>query len=160
MPTHKLYTLDKSHYAFILLTIKAIIIPLNLSFKLDKNLKHLNKPENLFELNITPQKFLFNRFIPSLLSFPCTYHLRTILKDNFKIINSLTWANQNRIKNWTNNIRDIKWPCTLKYISFEEKPLSLQTNINFSNLKNFKVKLLADELPNHLTTTLSKSFKI
>ena len=56
--THTLASLDKSHYTFMLLTIKAIIIPLSLSLKFDKELKHSNKPENIFELNIIPQKFL------------------------------------------------------------------------------------------------------
>ena len=118
---------------------------------MDKDLKHIEKPDNILELNIKPQDFLFNHFIPCLLSSSCTYHLRTILKDNLKIINNLKWANQNRIKYWTKNIRDIQWPSTLLYISFEEKPLSLQTNPTYSKLKNFKVKLLAEELPNYLT---------
>ena len=96
--THILASLDKSHYTFILLTIKAIITPLNLSFNIDKEFKHTGKPDNLMELDIKPQEFLFNRFISCLLSSPCTYHLRTIIKDNLKIINSLKWANQNRIK--------------------------------------------------------------
>ena len=87
--THILASLDKSHYTFILLTVKAIITPLNLSFNIDKEFKHTEKPDNLIELNIKPQEFLFNRFIPCLLSSPCTYHLRTIIKDNLKIINSL-----------------------------------------------------------------------
>ena len=39
----------------------------------------------------------------------------------------------------------------LAYISFKERPLSLSTNPNFSKLKNFKVKLLANELPTYST---------
>ena len=101
-PTHRLHSLDKTHYTFILLIIKAISTSFNFtSFTLDKDLKYNFEPEHLFELNIIPQQFLYNRFIPCLLQIPCIYHLRSIIKDNLKIINSLTWANQNRIHKWS-----------------------------------------------------------
>ena len=89
--THRLHSLDKTHYTFILLIIKAISTSLNFtSFTLDKDLKYNFEPEYLFEFNIISQQFLYNRFILCLLQISCIYYLRSIIKDNFKIINSLT----------------------------------------------------------------------
>ena len=39
----------------------------------------------------------------------------------------------------------------LAYLSHSERPLSLYTNPSTSALKNFKIKLIADELPTALT---------
>src|SRR5260364_78426 len=53
---------------------------------------------------------------------------------------------QNRIKLWQCKLTDIDWDTTLTTISFKDKPKALYTSPALSNLKNFKVKLLAEEL--------------
>src|SRR5260364_72152 len=102
-------------------------------------------------LNIISHQLLFNTYIPNFLHTPCPHTLKTILKDIIEINNHTLWTNQNRIRYWINQYPDIQIRLTLDYLSFEERPLSLSTNPSFSQLKNFKVKLLTNELPTFKT---------
>jgi hypothetical protein len=61
------------------------------------------------------------------------------------------WNNQNRIKNITKCLPNINWKLTFKYLNFQNKPLSRNTDPKKSTLKTFKVKILTSELPTHLT---------
>ena len=45
---------------------------------------------------------------------------------------------------------NIDWSSTIKYISYGEKPLALSTDPLSSAIKNFKIKLLSEELPTYL----------
>src|SRR6185312_1065166 len=89
--------------------------------------------------------------IPCLKSVLCIYQLKKVTKNILAIVNHLKWTNQNHIKQWTNLFDDIQIKLTLKYLSLEDKPLFLSTNPLVSRIKNFKVKLIADDLPTHLT---------
>ena len=117
---------------------------------LNKDLRYSNKPDHIIKLEITPYKHLYNRYIPCLLSTLCVYNTRIILKHLLRITNSTIWVKQNRIQLWAQRFKDICWTSTLNYLSFNEWPLSLHTNLLFSKLKNFKVKIIAGELPTHL----------
>src|SRR6185312_4398978 len=149
-PPYNLRSIDnKLDYSSLLLIIKSITMNLHVTVRLDKDLCHSNKPDEIFNTDIIPQRFLVNRSIPCLKSVPCIYQLKKVTKNILAIANHLKWTNQNRIKQWTNLFDDIQIKLTLKYLSLEDKPLSLSTNPLVSRIKNFKVKLIADDLPTH-----------
>jgi len=158
-PSHRLLNLEKKQYAPILFTLKAIIMNLKLKFCVDKDLTHPRKPDNFMTLDIIPHQLLFNKYTPNLLNTPCPHTLKTILKDIIEINNHALWTNQNRISYWINRYPNIQIRLTLDYLSFEERPLSLSTNPTFSQLKNFKVKLLTNELPTFKTLHERSPFK-
>jgi len=76
------------------------------------------------------------------------------MKDNLRLIHNNTnytyWRNQQRNLLWNEYLGNINWNNTITYLSFEDKPQTLSTNPASSNLKNFKVKLIAKEIPTHL----------
>ncbi|CAG8775748.1 7406_t:CDS:1, partial [Ambispora leptoticha] len=101
----------------------------------------------IFPLDPMPQDFLYNRFVPKLLGNPCIYLLKNTLKYIHQITNRLIWFNQQRISSWHNAQRNINWEQTLQYIMFGERLLALHTDPSASTIKNFKIKLLSEELP-------------
>ena len=85
------------------------------------------------------------------------------MKDNLRLIhdsnNYTYWRNQQRISLWNDLLGNINWNNTMTYLSVEDKPQALSTNPASSNLKNFKIKLIADEIPTHLTLHLRNQKK-
>jgi hypothetical protein len=142
--------LDKQQYTYLLLALKAITYDQTITITLDKEIQIQETQHNIFALDSEPQKFLYNRFIPKLLGSPCTYLLRTTLKQVHQITNRLAWFNQQRIFLWHLSQNNINWALTLQYISYGEKPLALTTSPSSSAIKNFKIKLLSEELPTYL----------
>ena len=63
--------------------------------------------------------------------------------------NGIRWHNQNQNKQWEKIIA-INWKLMLHYLQTGDLPTTLCTNPRNSKIKNFKIKALADKLPNHL----------
>lgn len=95
------------------------------------------------------------------MDIPCIQPIKTILKQIHQITNDLTWHNQQRISLWEQYLTyiQIQWDYTLDTLSYNDKPKGLYTNPSTSNLKNFKIKLLAEELPTHLLLHLRNQSK-
>jgi hypothetical protein len=147
---HNYSALDKQQYTYLLLILKALSCNRKLNITLDENIKIKETTGIIFPLDPAPQHFLYNRFVPRLLNKPCGYLLKTTLKHIHQITNRLSWFGQQRISGWHTSQNNIDWTSTLKYISFEEKPLALNTDPSSSAIKNFKIKLLSEELPTYL----------
>jgi len=141
--------LDQMQWPFLQRTAKSIIGDRELNISFDKEMK-IEDPNTPFLLNLTPHNFLHNRYTPLLNSIPTQQLLKTTLKQIHKITNLLRWQNQHRISLWKNRLPDIDWDATLSTLSYNDKPKALYTDPNKSNLKNFKVKLIAEELPTFL----------
>src|SRR6185295_8586920 len=120
---------------------KAITYNHTLTITLDRELQIKEAQDNIFPLNLTPQKFLYNRFVLKLLDNLCTYLPKTTIKQIHQITNRMAWFNQQQISYWHTIQNNINWSLTLQYISHEEKPLALVTDPSSSALKNFKIKL-------------------
>src|SRR5439155_15703215 len=78
--------------------------------------------------------------------------ITTIRKQYKQIIaatNGIWWHNQNR-NIQQEKIVSVNWKLTLKYSMIDDPPTTLYTNPKNSKIKNFKIKILADKLPNHL----------
>lgn len=137
--------LDQMQWPLLQCTAKSIIGDRELNIFFDKGIK-IENPNTPFLLNLTPHNFLHNRYTPLLNSIPTQQLLKTTLKQIHKITNLLRWQNQHRISLWKNRLPDIDWDATLSTLSYNDKPKALYTDPNRSNLKNFKVKLIAKEL--------------
>ncbi|CAG8827882.1 42470_t:CDS:2, partial [Gigaspora margarita] len=59
-------------------------------------------------------------------------------------------VHQKRIRAINCSNQSILWNAILKYISWGDAPLSLRTDPTESNIKNFKIKILANKLPTFL----------
>ena len=105
---------------------------------------------NPFPLDLSPQTYIYNRYTPQIHGITCTMLLRTNIKYIHKIIKLLSWHNQQRLALWDTQINNIDWDATTQYLSYNDRPKALYMDLVRSNLKNFKVKLLAEKLPTHL----------
>jgi len=141
--------LDQMEWPLLQRITNAIIGDRKLDISFDKEKKTVDsKPP--FSLNLAPHNFLYNRYTPLINSIPIAPSLKLVIKHSLQITNLLKWYNQDRIKLWQHKLTDIDWDATLATISFKDKPKALYTCPTLSNLKNFKVKLLAEELPTFL----------
>jgi hypothetical protein len=104
-----------------------------------------------FHTDLIPSKVLNNTFAPYILNTPTTYSIHQIPKILQHAETMTIWNNQNRIKNITKCLPNINWKLTFKYLNFQNKPLSRNTDPKKSILKTFKVIILTSELPTHLT---------
>src|SRR6185437_8736353 len=141
--------IDKTQFPLIQRILYGYMLDRTIRISFDKDLKQGN-PSLLTHLDITPHNFLYNRFTPLLLETPIPYQINQTLRETTTAINNLRWHNQQRISLWSRRFNNINWDMTLEYLSYNDAPKALYTHPSLSNLKNFKVKLLAEELPTHL----------
>ncbi|CAG8800758.1 12178_t:CDS:2, partial [Dentiscutata erythropus] len=66
-----------------------------------------------------------------------------------KAENIINWFEHKRIRRWYSKELRIMWVKTFKNLNRTDKPLSRYTSPKESNIKNFKVKLIMEELPNY-----------
>jgi hypothetical protein len=152
--------IDGTPFPFILRTLFSLLIDREITITLNKDLT-IDNPPPPFPLDLTPHKFIYNRFTPLLMDIPCIQPIKTILKQIHHITNNLKWHNQQRISLWDQYLTNgkIQWDHTLDTLSYNDKPKGLYTDPSASNLKNFKIKLLAEELPTHLLLHLRNQSK-
>ena len=105
---------------------------------------------NSIPLDLSSENFLYNKYTPKILNESCTENLKANIKQLHKINSLIYWHNQQRISIWNTQLNNINWNYILEYLTYNDKPKSLSTNPKASNLKNFKVKMLAEELPTDL----------
>ena len=60
--------LDKQQHVYLLLILKALSCNRELTITMDEDIKIQETPQEVFLLDLTPQHFLCNRFVPRLLN--------------------------------------------------------------------------------------------
>ena len=130
--------IDKTPLPFTLRTLFSLLIDRKITITVDEDLT-INNPPPAFPLDLTPHKFVYNRFTPLLINIPCIQPIKTVLKQIHQITNDLN--------------------STLDNLSYNDKPKGLYTNPSASNLKNFKIKLISEELPTCLLLHLRNQSK-
>jgi len=152
--------IDKTPFPFTLRTLFSLLIDRKITITVDEDLT-INNPPPAFPLDLTPHKFVYNRFTPLLINIPCIQPIKTVLKQIHQITNDLRWHNQQRISLWERYLTfiNIHWDSTLDNLSYNDKPKGLYTNPSASNLKNFKIKLISEELPTCLLLHLRNQSK-
>jgi len=149
LESYKLDQLNKEDYPSLLRILKGLIGDRKVTIKLDSEL-NIQKPSTIHNLDINPKHFVYNTFTMELLNNPCILQTKLVLKNINRITNLLRWFNQQRIHLWESYMGNIQWNLVLKYISYADKPAALYTHPSLSQIKNFKVKMIAEELPTHL----------
>src|SRR5260364_33224 len=142
---YNLHLLNKGEYPSLFRIFKGLTLDHNIALELNKEIK-LDHPQKIFFVDITPQHFTYNNYTLELFGFPITSQIKTIIKQTKKITNVLQWFNQQKINLWHSYLGNVQWDLTLNALSFQDKPSALYTHLLALNLKNFKVKLISEEL--------------
>lgn len=154
----KIRSLDKTPYPLTSHILYGLLLDRKLSITFNRSLK-VHSTLNPTILDITPYRFLHNKYTTLLLHTPVPIQTNALLKQTFTIINNLRWHNQQRITLWDQILNNINWDMSQQYLSYNDKPKALYTHPSLSNLKNFKVKLIAEELPTQLLLHLRNLHK-
>src|SRR6185312_14800159 len=141
--------LDRLQFLYLQRLLMAMLMERKREISYNPNLK-ISDPSPPYPLDTIPQDFLYNRFSTLINDIPTIYPIKTLLKRIHQITNDISWHNQQRIQLWESYLKDIDWDITLETLIFNDKPKALYTNPTLSNIKNFKIKLIAEELPTHL----------
>src|SRR6185312_3371541 len=138
--------LDRSHFPYLQRLLMAMLMERKIEISHNPDLK-ISDPSSPYPLDTIPQDFLYNRFSTLINDIPTIYPIKILLKRIHQITNDISWHNQQRIQLWESHLKDIDWDITLETLIFNDKPKALYTNPTLSNIKNFKIKLIAEELP-------------
>ena len=145
----KLQKPNQNIYLPFLLVIYKLTQHKNLQLTTHLGTKIKKQDDNItLTTEFDPRPFLHKYFLPTIYRYPIYILLKLLISDIFKATNISNWTQQNKISQWNTGQNSINWQLTFAALNWDNKPNTRYTSTALSNIKNFKIKLITNELPN------------
>ncbi|CAG8643311.1 9006_t:CDS:2, partial [Dentiscutata erythropus] len=138
-----------ANVAYTALLVLITIVPNNTQIKISTNSStKANQQLQKLQVELDTNQLNTIYYQPIYYNIPTFTNAKELIKQTNIVINTNKFILQNRVQNW-NAHHNIDWNLTFDYLEMKDKPTSRSTDPKLSKIKNFKIKLLMQELPNY-----------